>query len=278
MQLQRVGKRALDLLRALTQDPKGALHLVATLPFALRGLRLADEWAGMSAGRAGGEATEAGALRHYFDGHRSGPGIWKWLHYFHLYERHFQRFIGQEVHLLEIGVYSGGSLGMWREYFGPRCHVYGVDIEPACRAYADERTHIFIGDQSDRAFWRRVRGEAPPFDIVIDDGGHLAEQQIVTLEEVLPHMRPGGVYVCEDVIGNSNGFSTYARSVADRLNSARATHRSAETGELAIDVTPFQSDIESVHFYPFVCVIEKRRAPLDRFVAPKHGTSWQPFL
>jgi hypothetical protein len=278
MQLPRAPKQALDLVRELARDPKRALRLFERLPFALRGLRLADGWATASDATANGAAHDDGALRRYFDGHQSGPGIWKWLHYFDLYERHFARFVGREVHLCEIGVFSGGSLGMWRSYFGSGCHVYGVDIEPACRAYEGERTRIFIGDQSDRSFWRKVRGETPQFDIVIDDGGHLPEQQIVTLEEVLPHLRAGGVYVCEDVSGESNGFSTYVRSLTDRLNSASALERSETTGELSVHATPFQSEIESVHFYPFVCVIEKRRAQVDRFVAPKHGTSWQPFL
>ena len=58
---------------------------------------------------------------------------------------------------------------------------------------ADERTKIFIGDQADRSFWAEVRQTAPLIDIVIDDGGHLPEQQLVTLEELLPHVRPGGV-------------------------------------------------------------------------------------
>jgi len=277
MQRPRATTPSLHLLRTFARDPKRALRLLKRLPFALRGLELADAWAAAGPEPTSAETPANGALRRYFDDHRSGPGIWKWLHYFDLYERHFARFVGREVHLLEIGVYSGGSLGMWREYFGPRCHVYGVDIEPACRAYEGDQTRIFIGDQSDRAFWRKVRSETPPFDIVIDDGGHLPEQQIVTLEEVLPHVRAGGVYLCEDVSGDGNGFATYARGLTDRLNTASALHRSEATGELSIDATPFQSEIESVHFYPFVCVIEKRRTHVERFVAPKHGTSWQPF-
>jgi hypothetical protein len=57
---------------------------------------------------------------------------------------------------------------------------------------------IFIGDEEDRKFWRRFKAEVPAVDIVIDDGGHQTQQQVVTLEELLPHLRPGGVYICED--------------------------------------------------------------------------------
>ncbi len=48
-------------------------------------------------------------LRDYFEANREGPGIWRWQHYFDIYHRHFARFVGREVNVLEIGVYSGGS-------------------------------------------------------------------------------------------------------------------------------------------------------------------------
>ena len=74
-------------------------------------------------------------LREFFDGHRTGPGIWKWRHYFDIYDRHFAKFRGRELNLLEVGIYSGGSLMMWRDYFGNRCTIHGVDNQPECRAY-----------------------------------------------------------------------------------------------------------------------------------------------
>ena len=83
-------------------------------------------------------------------------------------------------------------MGMRREYFGPQCHVYGVDIDEACRVYENEYTKIFIGDQADRNFWKSFKNEVPRVDIVIDDGGHKSEQQIATLEEMLPHISRGG--------------------------------------------------------------------------------------
>ena len=88
---------------------------------------------------------------------------------------------------------------MWRSYLGAKCQIYGVDIEPACRAYESEQVKVLIGDQSDRSFWRRFRETVPKLDIIVDDGGHLPEQQIVTLEELLPHLKPAGVYLCEDI-------------------------------------------------------------------------------
>ena len=103
-------------------------------------------------------------LLQYFAGHREGRGIWKFNHYFAAYDRHFSRFRGRNVHILEIGIYSGGSLDMWRSYFGPQPKIYGVDIEPSCKAYESDSVRVFIGDQADRSFWRRVREEVPDLD------------------------------------------------------------------------------------------------------------------
>ena len=109
---------------------------------------------------------------------------------FDIYHRHFRKFVGREVHLLEVGIYSGGSLPMWRHYFGKDCRVYGIDIEKDCLVYEDDRTKIFIGDQADRSFWKKVKEAAPQIDILIDDGGHQPEQQLITLEEMLPIFVP----------------------------------------------------------------------------------------
>ena len=226
------------------------------------------------------QAQVPNPIREFFNARQQGAGIWKWDHYFDVYHRHFNRFRGQEVHILEIGIYSGGSLELWREYFGPAAHIYGVDIEPACKAYEAANVKVFIGDQQDRGFWREFRHAVPSLDIVIDDGGHQARQQIVSVEELLPHLRPGGVYLCEDVQRECNAFAVYAQGMADMLNSSEQFVKNLTDPERRIvsKPTPFQSNVASVAFYPFVAVIERRAAPLAEFRAPKHGTEWEPFL
>jgi hypothetical protein len=84
-------------------------------------------------------------LRSFFENRTEGHGIWKWTHYFDVYDRHFRAFRGRDVHVLEIGIYSGGSLDMWRDYFGPKSTIYGVDIEPDCRVYEKDGVKIYIG-------------------------------------------------------------------------------------------------------------------------------------
>jgi len=232
------------------------------------------------AGTAAKEAPLTNPLRSFFEARKQGRGIWKWNHYFDIYHRHFNRFRGQEVHVLEIGIYSGGSLEMWKDYFGAACHIYGVDIEPACKAYQDNAVKVFIGDQSDRTFWRGFKREVPNLDIVIDDGGHLPEQQMVALEELLPHLRSGGVYLCEDVHGVFNRFASYVHRLAHDLNSVDQHVNNPEDDERRIvaPTTALQSAVSSIHLYPFVTVVERTDAPVPELVAPKHGTEWQPYL
>jgi cephalosporin hydroxylase len=68
-------------------------------------------------------------LRAYFE---SGPErlLHKWVHYFDVYHRHLAPYRGQAVTLVEFGVFHGGSLRMWRDYFGRRARIVGVDIDP----------------------------------------------------------------------------------------------------------------------------------------------------
>lgn len=90
------------------------------------------------------------------------------------YERHVLGAMDRDwpVSLLEIGVNRGGSLRMW-EGLGPNIRVYGIDIDPKCKAAESEQSKVFIGDQSDPDFLRRVLLEAkPPVDFVVDDGSH----------------------------------------------------------------------------------------------------------
>ena len=177
------------------------------------------------------------------------------------------------MHVLEIGVCAGGSLEMWRHYFGDKCHIYGVDIYEACKCYENEHTKIFIGDQEDRIFWKDFKKRVPYIDIIIDDGSHRTDQQIATLEEMLPHIRPGGVYLCEDLHGLHNGFTTYMHGIVKNLN-AQAVDKS-QPGK---GLSGLQTWVSSVHFYPYVTVIQKAEHPVKQFKSIRHGTEWEPFL
>jgi hypothetical protein len=137
-------------------------------------------------------------LFSFFVQRRNTRPIHKWHHYFEVYERYFARFRHTNPTVLEIGVQGGGSIEMWREYFGSAARLYGVDVEPSAVRNADIATKIYIGDQADRQFLREIRREVGTFDIIIDDGGHTANQQITSFEELYPAMSETGVYLIED--------------------------------------------------------------------------------
>jgi len=71
-------------------------------------------------------------LEKYFT-ENTGRLIHKWKHYFEIYDRHFSRFRDTEVHVVEFGVSQGGSLQMWKQYFGPNSKIFGIDINPHCK-------------------------------------------------------------------------------------------------------------------------------------------------
>lgn len=212
-----------------------------------------------------------------------GRLINKWDHYFDIYHRHFARFRGQPITLVEIGVFNGGSLDMWRAYLGPQARIVGVDVNPDCAALAKPGIEIVIGDQGDRAFLRSLLERFPAPHIVLDDGGHHMHQQVAAFEELYPQLHPEGVYMCEDThtsyiahFGGARGrpgtFIETAKALVDRLHTVEGA-----AGTQPAD--PFTLSTDSVHFYDRAVVIERRAraVPQDsaygseaqfRYVAP----------
>ena len=263
------------VLREVVRQPRLSWRIFKRLPESLRGFRYGEtyrEVAIQSSRPAAPQIVRSNPLQEYFDAHEDGRGIWKWEHYFDVYHRHFAKFVGSAVTVVEVAIYSGGSLLVWQHYLGENCHVYGIDIEEACAEYESDTVSVFIGDQGDPDFWRRFRKAVPDVDILIDDGGHLPEQQMVTLQEMLPHIRPGGVYLCEDVHRHHNGFDAFVHGLANQFNALTVE----EHVELTSIPTESQRRIHSIHKYPFVTVIEKADRQLDHMICRRRGTLWQP--
>lgn len=102
-----------------------------------------------------------------------------------------------DLGILEIGVREGPSVRVWQEYF-PNAQIVGVDITESCRAHADERIAIEIGDQSDPKFLQELVTKYS-FDLMFDDGSHHWSHQIDSFRFLFPHLRPGGLFICEDL-------------------------------------------------------------------------------
>ena len=203
----------------------------------------------------------------------------KWKHYFEIYERHFSRFRGTDVHIVEFGVSQGGSLQMWKKYFGADAKLFGVDINPHCKNLEEKQIEIFIGDQEDRNFLKSMTDKIPKIDILIDDGGHSMAQQINTFEELFPYIDKNGVYLCEDLHTSywprydgghkrRGTFIEYSKNFIDYINAWHSVQESK------LHVTDFTKSAHSLHYYDSVLVIEKR--PIEKPVELTSGTPTIP--
>jgi hypothetical protein len=123
----------------------------------------------------------------------------KWLHYLQIYDKVLGRYRGTAFNMLEIGVFDGMSLRMWRKYFGSDAKIFGIDINPDCAAKAVPPTQVRIGSQDDPEFLDRVVIEMGGLDVVLDDGSHLGRHQIATFRCLFPKLRVGGLYLIEDL-------------------------------------------------------------------------------
>lgn len=120
------------------------------------------------------------------------------------YARHLRPRRRSITCVLEIGIGGGSdpddgghSLRMWRNYF-PRATVYGVDLFEK-RLAGESRIVALQADQSDADSLRRAVSGCPPFDLIVDDGSHVAQHIITSFEVLFPALLPGGLYAIEDL-------------------------------------------------------------------------------
>jgi SAM-dependent methyltransferase len=121
-------------------------------------------------------------------------------HYLRKYEEYFQSLHDKEVKLLELGVYKGGSLQLWRDYF-TRGVVVGLDLNSVNLADDSGRIRTYQGQQQDTALLDRIAAENAPdgFDVIIDDCSHIGELTRISFWHLFDnHLKPGGIYVIED--------------------------------------------------------------------------------
>jgi cephalosporin hydroxylase len=209
---------------------------------------------------ASAELTE-NELYRYFLAHRSGRLLDKWVHYLPIYERHLAKLKGKAPTLLEIGVYRGGSLDMWRRYFGDSVRLIGIDIDPTAAELADSRSTVVLGDQADPEFLQALVRDHGPFDIVIDDGGHTMEQQITSIEHLFPALNVGGVYVVEDCHtsywdsfgGGRRRSGTFIEWTKARVDDLHRYHEREPVDPV------WTSQVDGIHCYDSVVVFEKQQ-------------------
>jgi len=190
----------------------------------------------------------------------------KWDHYHRIYDRHLSRFRGSKLKFLEIGVNHGGSLEIWRKYFGPDATIFGVDIDKRCAGVGNPPSiNIRIGSQADPTFLRSVVEEMGGIDVVLDDGSHYVQHQRASFDGLFPLLSPKGIYIVEDLHTNywrgqyEGGWrrrSTFIEQMKDVIDDLHGWWHAKPQRLSAAHTT-----IEGIYFYDSVVVIEKNPKP-----------------
>jgi Cephalosporin hydroxylase. len=161
----------------------------------------------------------------------TGKTAHKVLHYFPIYERHFSPYVNRQIVFWEIGVSKGGSILMWKKYFGPFATIVGIDIDASCKAHENAKLgiHVRIGSQSDPQFLSSLLQEFGRPDIILDDGSHRMEDLNTTFDLMYSRVKDNGVYFVEDLctcywkefdgsLGGENTFIQRCKALLDSLN------------------------------------------------------------
>lgn len=207
--------------------------------------------------------------------------VHKWHHYFEIYEAYFRRYRDRPIRMLEIGVFRGGSLRMWKEYFHPDSTIVGIDVDKSCAAHeiADRNVYVRIGSQADPNFLAEVNGEFGPFDIILDDGSHKTHHQIISFGALFRNaLKDGGCYMVEDVhtnywlkhVDSPETFIEVAKQMVDMLHEPyfdrKETHfRHGHADALtSAEVSFLSAHLAGIHFHDSVVVFDKKKRWLPK--------------
>lgn len=199
--------------------------------------------------------------------------------YTKVYAKYFDTLRDEKLKFLEIGIFHGNSVKLWESYF-VNSELHFIDIDPKMDRYQSKSSQYHFIDQANGVAMKNfVKSVGGNFDIIIDDGGHTMEQQIVSFKALFPAVNSGGLYIIEDVctsywqeyggggkIGapapGSNTCIEFLKGLIDDLNYASGVNMCADFDKvkpkLKGTLKYYQKHIESIHFYPSLCVIIKK--------------------
>ena len=211
------------------------------------------------------------------------PDVHKWAHYLPTYEHVLAPRRFGPIRMVEIGVFRGGSLEMWRRYLHPDSIIIGIDIDPECKRFDDPRRniHVRIGSQADPDFLQRVADEFGPFDVILDDGSHVAGHMITTFQHMFGTLKDGGAYLVEDIHANywlsyrdgPESFFDFTKHVLDAMHAHYPEIRDEyelrvgnPQRRTSIEVPRLTTMLSSVEVFDSVVVFHKKHRDLPRSI------------
>ena len=200
-------------------------------------------------------------LYNYFINNKKNQ-IDKWMHYFNVYHKYLSEYRNTSFVFVEVGVQNGGSLQMWRDYFGSDARIIGIDIDERCKMMEKEGFEIWIGNQEDPAFWKEFKRSVSKIDVLLDDGGHTMKQQLVTFQEMFPTISEQGYYICEDLhtsyFETHNGgyhkkgtFIEHTKDLIDDMHAWRSKRNDV------FEAAPRTANLKGIHIFESIIVFAK---------------------
>ena len=134
----------------------------------------------------------------------------KWESYLDYYNEIFMPLKNKDISLLEIGIQNGGSLQTYLNFFKNAELIVGCDIDDKCHNlnYDDKRIKVVVGNINSNETYSKISSLINQFDILIDDGSHISSDIIISFIKYFPIVKPGGIYVIEDIHCSYDSYNT----------------------------------------------------------------------
>lgn len=122
--------------------------------------------------------------------------------YLETFEKLFEPFRKKST-ILEIGLALGDSIKLWDRYFEDS-NIVGADISVVFQVASlpilqnGNRIEIIEADATKPEFLEKIKDYK--FDLVVEDSSHMEADSIAIFNLLKPKMKPGSVYIIEDVL------------------------------------------------------------------------------
>jgi len=185
----------------------------------------------------------------------------KWEKYFDVYEEFFKPFKNKNITFVEIGIHNGGSLDIWKGYFGKKSRIIGIDVNPECKIFSKHGYEIFIGNQANPKFWNNFFKKVGKVDIVLDDGGHTNLDQIITTANVVKKINDNGLLIVEDT--HTSYISEYNSNI--KFSFINFSKKLIDDNNLNNE-SLFKKIIHSIHYFDKMVIfkINRNKCKIDR--------------